>query len=181
MAAPVATLWKWSKTHGRMRWAGAAFLGALLAFAAAPGAAHNLRNLKQLKQLTAFSEDDFRLAREIGNTLPPSVHIANQINDGSFWARWISGRDFIDPAAWGMTPLRGPVNHLEDLPWPEEVWSLQRYGVNYLYVSDGVLPFFPHPPLSRKVLREDSRFEEILSGEDSSLFRIEWDRDKKED
>ncbi len=181
MAEPVSELWKWTKMHGHMRWAGAAVLGALLAFAAAPGAAHNLRNLRQLKQLTAFSEDDFHLARKIRNALPPSARIANQINDGSFWARWISGRDFIDPAAWGMTALRGPVNHLEELPWPEDVWSLQRYGVNYLYLSDGVLPFFPHPPLSRATIRKDARFEEILSGEDSSLFLIEWERGKKED
>lgn len=181
MAAPVFALWNWTRTRGHMRWVGAAVLGALLAFAAAPGAAHNLRNLKQLKQLTAFSEDDFRLARKIENTLPPSARIANQINDGSFWARWISGRDFIDPAAWGMTPLRAAVNQLEELPWPKEVWRLQQHGVNYLYVSDGVLPFFPHPPLSREAIRKDSRFEEVLGGKDSSLFRIEWKLGKKED
>ena len=53
---------------------------------------------------------------------------------------------------------------------------IRESGAEYYLVSDTMLRGV-QPQVDRARLREDPRFEAIMEGEDTTLFRIRWERE----
>ncbi|MFH2052798.1 MAG: DUF6541 family protein [bacterium] len=175
----MGTLWS------RLRWPGrtAIQVGLVLIIAARwlyPGCYWSYRNMLNFTMVAPFSVEDARLAERMQQELPPSAVVANQDNDGSFWAMHLSGLRFLDPCTWDIGVkegrcYRGPVAHLLDDPWPQQTIALRELGTRYLFVSDTALPDSRHP-INRDHIGADPRFREVMRGGDSAVYEILWDQ-----
>lgn len=173
------------KLWSRLRWPGrtAVQVGLVLIIAARwlyPGCYWSYRNMLNFTMVAPFSVEDARLAERMQQELPPTAVVANQDNDGSFWAMHLSGLRFLDPCTWGLGEKegrfhRGPIAHLLDDPWPQETLALRELGTRYLFVSDTALPDSRHP-INRDHIDADPRFREVMRGGDSAVYEILWDQ-----
>ncbi len=102
--------------------------------------------------------------------------MANLWDDGSAWAMHVSDRRFLLPCAWDLkTPEGGSLHQvaagLAQEPWPEATARVLRaHSIGYLYVSDGV--WRKGSGLRRADFDSDPRFEAMLVGRESTLYRI---------
>lgn len=173
LAWPMARIRMWTQA-GWQRWASAALLGALFAWMIFPSMVHNRDNVRNRRTAVPFEADEYRLALRVRELVPEDAVVANQPDDGSFWAMHVSGRRFLDPTAWALGCFRGDVPLLLAAPWPPQALALRDLGVRYVYASDRLLPGAPPLVLPRSRLEADGRFEELLHGESASLYRIRW-------
>jgi hypothetical protein len=143
-----------------------------------PGIYWNYRNLENKHHVVPFSLADARLAAQMAVDLPPGARVANQDNDGSFWAMYISGMEFLDPCTWNLGIKEGrshrdAVSHLLDDPWPPGTLALRDLGTEYLFVSDTALRDSRHP-LTREKIDADPRFRSLFRGGDSAVYEVLW-------
>ncbi len=153
-------------------------IAAALALLAAPRLVTNYRNGGTA---VPFTLDDYHHAVEISRIVPPDAVVANLWDDGSAWAMQVSDRNFLLPCAWDLRTPEGRSVHelargLAEDPWPEATARLvDAHSIAWLYVSDGV--WRDGSGLRRADFEDDPRFEPIVVGKQSTLYRIRrpWD------
>jgi hypothetical protein len=120
-----------------------------------------------------FSEDDFTHARGIAEIVGPEQWVANHFFDGSCWAAQVSGRRFLAPAGWQLTDAAGRRNlaiaRRFYFGWPTDL--SERFA--YLYATD--LRTGPPRGFTRERFDADPRYEPVLVGEHSTLYRVRWE------
>ena len=117
-----------------------------------------------------FSTDDFRHAQEIAEIVDLDEWVVNAFFDGSSWAMHVSGRRFLVPTGWRLTDERGRRNLRLVRSFAPKL-AIERLDdhFQYVYVSD--LRTGPAPGFRRPRLNRDQRFEAVLVGEHSTLYR----------
>ncbi len=117
-----------------------------------------------------FSTDDFRHAQEIADIVGPDEWVVNAFFDGSSWAMHVSGRRFLVPTGWRLTDERGRGNlRIVHSFAPKLAIGRLDDHFQYVYVSD--LRTGPARGFRRPRLDRDERFEAVLVGEHSTLYR----------
>lgn len=156
----------------------AACVAAVLLLGTWPGLRLAGRNVANQQPSAPFTAADVDLARQLADLAPLGGAVANLEADGSFWAMHVSGRDFLDPCGWALTPRHGPswrevVPLLAQRPWPAGVRAMRERGVVWVLVSDHLVT--GATPLLRRVdLAADPRFTPVLANDQTTLYRIEW-------
>jgi hypothetical protein len=124
-----------------------------------------------------FTDDDARLAHDIAAVVGDQEWVANAGGDGSYWAMHVSGRRFVRPSLWvtmraGDGSVGDAVDGLLHDPWPDATRALNTAGVAYVYATDH------HAGAPRGCIPasydRDPRFEGVLRGRSSGLYRILW-------
>lgn len=134
-------------------------------------------DLPAQSRLVPFTEADYHHAVRVGEIVGADEVVANFWRDGSTWAMHVSGRRFLEPASWLCVDGDGrPISDwmllLTEDPWPRDLVAFLESGaIDWLYVSDTVLGEGPRG-LRRRDFDRDDRFELVLAGESSSLYRI---------
>jgi hypothetical protein len=155
-------------------------LAVLLGLAVLPGVIGVVLHLQSLKDRALFTDDDARLAYDIAAVVGDQEWVANAGGDGSYWAMHLSGRRFVRPSLWvtmraGGGPAGDAVDGLLRYPWPDVTRALATAGVAYVYATDrhaGAPRGFIPASYDR-----DPRFEGVLRGRSSGLYRILWERE----
>jgi hypothetical protein len=169
----VALLWLWERVRAP-NWPLAA-RGAVAALAigglVAPELPGIIRSYETRYPLAPFSPDDFDQAYEIRDLLDPDEWVVNQFFDGSSWLMHLSGRQFLVPTGWQMTPP-GSIPNQKTLRRVMRGMSLDLLDrhYRYLYVSD--LRTGRPRGFTRSRIDRDPRYEPVLVGEHSTLYRI---------
>jgi hypothetical protein len=155
-------------------------LALLLGLALLPGAAGVVRHLNSLEKRALFTDDDARVAHDLAAAVGEEEWIANAGGDGSYWAMHLSGRRFVRPSSWvigrvGVHSMADAVDGLLQRPWPHQTRELETAGVAYVYATDhhaeNPRGFTP------ATYDRDPRFERVLRGRSSGLYRILWARE----
>jgi hypothetical protein len=176
MALPLLALHRRLAAAGRAR-LGRAAVALLLATALGLGLPRVVEVLRSGREAVPFTADDFRQAVRVGETVPAGEAVANFWDDGSSWAKHVSGTVFLAPAAWAMRgsehePFRVLLPRLREDPWPAELARLlARDRVRWLYVSDTVYGDGPDG-IRRADFDGDPRFVPAVVGKTSTLYRI---------
>jgi hypothetical protein len=175
MAWPLVLLFRRLREWRGMRPA-AAVTGVSMLWMLVAGLIHGVRSYGNSQVAVPFDRADYEHALAIGETVEEGAWIANLWDDGSTWAMQVSGRNFVHPCAWPiLDPELGDLDLLmsglaED-PWPTATKRLlESHGLEYFYVSDTV--WGQRNPLRRADFDHDPRFEAVVVGENSTLYRI---------
>ncbi len=156
-------------------------VAALLVLGVWPGLRHAGQHLARQQMSAPFTAADVVLAQQLAHLPPLDGVVANLEADGSFWAMHASGRTFLDPCGWELAagqghPWRAVVPRLVQRPWPPEVKAMQAEHVAFLLVSDHLVPGAT-ALMKRADLAGDPRFEPELTNDQTTVYRIRWDRE----
>ena len=175
MAWPLVLLYRRLRDWRGMRLASAVIV-LLMSWMLIAGLQGGVESYANNQSSVPFSVGDYEHAMEMGARLEPDALVANLWDDGSTWAMHVSGLQFLHPYAWPIfEPELGDLNPvmrgLAAPTWPvASSRLLEKYGLEYLYVSDTV--WGEINDLRRADFDTDSRFEALLVGESSTLYRI---------
>ncbi len=86
---------------------------------------------------------------------------------GFRWSAWVA---MLAP----LVQLTGP--GLLQTPWPRETLQMETEGFEYIFVSDTHWEKPRHPFLTR-TFDADERYQKILEGEKSALYKIDWSKE----
>jgi hypothetical protein len=168
-----ALFWIWERIRAK-RWplapraiVATLVLGALIA----PELPGIVRGFETKIEFSPFSSDDFAQALQIAETVEPDEWIVNQFFDGSSWVMHLSGRRFLVPTGWRTTPP-GALPNQQTLQRLLRGMSFDLLDSHYrfLYVSD--LRTGRPRGFTRQRVDADPRFDPVLVGKDSTLYRI---------
>jgi hypothetical protein len=165
-------VWSWERIRARtwpaaVRWT---VLVAGVIVLLAPDLPGIVERYQGQRGYAPFSTDDFRHAQQIADIVGRDEWVVNAFFDGSSWAMHVSGRRFLVPTGWLLTDERGRRNlRIVRIFAPKlEIERLDDH-FQYVYVSD--LRTGPAPGFRRPRLNRDKRFEAVLVGEHSTLYR----------
>ncbi len=166
-------LWIWQRIRANA-WPAAArwtLIAAVVVALVAPDLPGIVQRYRGQRGYAPFSTDDFRHAQEIADIVAPDEWVMNAFFDGSSWAMHVSGRRFLVPTGWRLTDPRGRGNLriVHNFAPKLAIWRLDDH-FHYVYVSD--LRTGPARGFRRPRMDRDERFEAVLVGEHSTLYRL---------
>lgn len=136
-----------------------------------PDAINDVGRYRNQIPYSPFRADDYANARKLAEIVGPDDWVANQLFDGGAWAMQVSGRHFLAPAGWVLIDPSGRSNKdaAQEFQGRLQIGRLDP-KLRFLYVSDLVLG----SPLgvTRSRFDADRRFEPVIVGEYSTLYRI---------